>query len=784
MPTEYKHIEIPRTARLAAEPRQPRGGAEPFSRSRKHRRKLGERFHDINETLAKRRGSFPDPNAYFVIYSYGYLNHDALAKEGIEVLATKDRRVRKIPYRPTRVLGDPASFKETAVAAQRKQDHSTDFITAWARPIDNDIQYVENRLLKPNRPNAAFEHVVNFASVWDEPRASTLVANTNAPSAAYRIDLMPGLDEATYKKIIEAIKADLGPSSVKILRREPHDVVLDLFASKSQLDALLAKVPSILYATVRPEYTWGRPAEAEAADELPVAPTQLPPPTGTVGVIDSGASTLNPWLRPFVRPGRDFVNGQPASPTDTNGHGTKVSGHAAMYDVLTSGVVPAGTNAVVPAQIDQGGKPWADIETQTPTILAWLQQQRVGVANLSINSTTPTYGAFRSAWTESVDNFLAANDFVLVASAGNIPPDTLQILEDEGVSYPAYYAQPYVDDLRICSPGDASNTLTVGSVSLIEGPADPHLIARHTWPSPHTRHSPSFCRPYGKPDLSEEGGNFRKRPNRPIELAADHCPLLLTANPRIGVPPTHPDHAKRDAGTSFSAPLVSWLAAQLRARNPDWTANLVRAVILQSTRANSAGFALDPAALAGLGTPDLTTALSSRPNSVTYTWHGSMPLGGAEAIKFWMPTAFAEAAGTKTARATLVLNPQVDRFRNRYAATTILPSLVLPGTAKAAPARQWFWSSTGYHAVRQAEWAFQSTSSKAMQQSDREWMVKLECKADRGNRRMKGPNAPTSQAYALVITLEVEDDAVDLPAAIIRDWVRLRETVREPIRIK
>lgn len=784
MPTEYNHIEIPRTARLAAEPRQPRGGADAFSRSRKHRRKLGERFHDINQALAERRGSFPDPNAYFVIYSYGYLNHDALAKEGIEVLATKDRRVRKIPYRPTRVLGDPGSFKDAPVAAQRKQDNSTDLITAWARPIDNDVQYVENRLFKPNKPNAAFEHVVNFASVWDEPRSSPLVEATSAPAAAYRVDLMPGLDDAAYDKIIEAIKADLGPSNVKVLKREPHDVVLDLFASKPSLDRLLSKVPSILYATIRPEYTWGRPAEAQAADALPLAPTQLPPPTGTVGIIDSGASNLNPWLQPFVRPGRDFVNGRPASPTDPNGHGTKVSGHAAMYDALTSGVVPAGTNAIVPAQIDEGGKPWADIETQTPTILAWLQQQQVGVANLSINSTLPTYGAFRSAWTESVDNFLAANDIVLVASAGNISPDTLQTLEDEGVSYPAYYAQPYVDDLRICSPGDAANTITVGSVSLIEGPTDPHLIARHTWPSPHTRHSPAFCRPYGKPDVSEEGGNFRKAPNKPIELATAHSPLLLTANPRIGVPPTHPDHAKRDAGTSFSAPLVSWLAAQLRARNPDWTANLVRAVILQSTRANSAGFSIDPASLAGLGTPDLTTALASRPNSITYTWQGSLPVGGAEGIKFWVPADFAEAAGTKSMRATLVLNPQVDRFRNRYAATTIVPSLVLPGTAKAAPARQWFWSSSGYHSVRQADWAFQSTSSKAMQQSDREWMVKLECKADRGNRRMKGPNAPTSQSYALALTLEVEDDAVDLPAAIIRDWVRLRETVRERVRIK
>lgn len=743
------------------------------------------RFQEIKQQLDERRGTFPDSTAYFVMHAYSYLNQDELLKEGIEVLVTRDRRIKKIPYKPTRVPGDPeALFKPAHHAPHSQRDNSTDLITAWARPVDNDVQYILNRLAKPNKPNKAFENIVNFSSVFDLPRTSPDVEAADGPTA-FRLDLMPGLADAQVQAVFEAIKADLGEDNVTLARHENSDVVVDVSATKAQLDALLAKAPTVLYANVRPSYAWGEPGVASPSTELPLEPAQLAAPTGVVGVIDSGASGLNPWLTPFLRPGRDFVTSRPATAIDANGHGTKVAGHAAMYDALTSGVPPAGTNAIVPVHIDQNGQPWNRLENETPAILAWLMQQRVSVANLSVNAVIPHYGAAtRPAWSEDIDNFLAMNDMLLVTSVGNIHRDLLTNLSDAGVRYPDYYQPPHLDDVRVCSPGDAANALTVGSVSLIDGPNDPDLMGRHEWPSPHTRYSPAYYRPYGKPDLAEEGGNLRRRPNQPIELAQGRCPRLLTANPRRGVGPTHPDHATYDAGTSFSSPLVAWMAAQLRARNPQWTANLVRAVILQSTRANTAPMAgIDPCGLAGLGTPDTLTALASRPNSVTFTWQGSMPIGGAEAIKFWVPTDFASAQGTKTMRATLVLNPQVDRLRARYAATTIIPNLVVPTVKSLAASRQWFWSSNGYQSVRQAEWQFRSSTSKPMRQSDREWAIKLECKADKGNRRMRGPAPPTSQAYALVVTLEVEDDAVDLPAAVLRDWVRLRETVRQPVRV-
>ena len=194
-----------------------------------------------------------------------------------------------------------------------------------------------------------------------------------------------------------------------------------------------------------------------------------------------------------------------------------------------------------------------------------------------------------SAWAAEIDALCAAFDVLIVQSAGNLPENGaapfLGVRDHlvAGRSYPAYL---YERSTRIANPGQSLQALTVGSVAYGSFAAG----AWRTFAS-EPAHPSAFSRSgFGvwdviKPEVVEYGGDGICTLNNPPQVQlggriAEACPELV----RSTMFPPGPAFDRDQVGTSFAAPKVSRIAAQLQASLPNEPAILYRALLVQSAR--------------------------------------------------------------------------------------------------------------------------------------------------------------------------------------------------------
>lgn len=150
----------------------------------------------------------------------------------------------------------------------------------------------------------------------------------------------------------------------------------------------------------------------------------------TVAVVDSGVDVDNLHLGPdVVLPGTSFVSGPGVSPDGRNdiyGHGTAVAGIIAARNIEGSGLVGAAYDAkILPVQVfsqdqeDESGTPG---EPSTPLMAAgirWAADNGADVINVSMStdSQDPDLASLQDALT-----YAHGKDVVVVASAGNYQP--------------------------------------------------------------------------------------------------------------------------------------------------------------------------------------------------------------------------------------------------------------------------------------------------------------------------------------------------------------------------
>jgi hypothetical protein len=173
-------------------------------------------------------------------------------------------------------------------------------------------------------------------------------------------------------------------------------------------------------------------------------------------------------------------------------------------------------------------------------------------------------------------------EILFVISAGNYRPD----LEDEEIlgQYPNYLLDPAG---RVINPATAALAVTVGGVSYGAGrtpgrdetDTDRAVAAERGWPSAFTRTGWGLGGSV-KPDFVDFAGDLRFERGRITNVPA-----------QAGVPLTAKDFAPPNgrlfrtvAGTSFAAPRVANLAAQLIREFPGASSNLIRALIASSAR--------------------------------------------------------------------------------------------------------------------------------------------------------------------------------------------------------
>jgi hypothetical protein len=211
------------------------------------------------------------------------------------------------------------------------------------------------------------------------------------------------------------------------------------------------------------------------------------------------------------------------------------------------------------------------------------------IFNHSINASAPCRTRYMSAWAAEIDLLCATYDVLIVQSAGNLllsgsnPQPGVRDHLTAGRDYPAYL---YEASARIANPGQSLQALTVGSVAYgsLEAGGWRTFAQERGYPSAFSRSGFSIWNVI-KPEVAEYGGDDVRTAQVPPDVQAGGriaaaCPELV----RSTMFPPGPPFDRDETGTSFSAPKVARIAAELQRLLPDEPALLYRALIVQSAR--------------------------------------------------------------------------------------------------------------------------------------------------------------------------------------------------------
>lgn len=411
--------------------------------------------------------------------------------------------------------------------------------------------------------------------------AQALHAAMKRAAGRVLVRLFSYASEETSKRVLQRFlefldKSGLTAEQIPQPSGPPLFVVpIDAQLTESKLLELL-RFPAV--RRIRPEpnvqgsaTTTVMPADAHV---LPLPNGDLP----VVGVFDGGVAPNLDSMAPWVA-SRDIY----VLPPETNyEHGTFVASLVACAAHLNSEderfpVVPCRVHDVVAVELGQARL--GDLILRLRTALA--NQPDVRVWNLSISTRDEASDDEFSEFARELDQLSDRHNVLFVVSAGNY-------LGTPRRTWPA------TDELpdRLASPGDSVRALTVGAVAHRESV---DTLVRSGDPAPYSRRGPGpVFTP--KPDVTHFGGNV---------TAAWQCQ-------GVGIRVLHPTgRAARLFGTSFSAPVVSALAAHTWRdlesgghRNPFAVSpTMVKALVVHAAELNSPARSVRERRYFGAGIP-------------------------------------------------------------------------------------------------------------------------------------------------------------------------------------
>jgi subtilisin family serine protease len=314
-------------------------------------------------------------------------------------------------------------------------------------------------------------------------------------------------------------------------------------------------------------------------------------------VIDSGVQRGHPLIAPalgetevFPDEKREFITGSSDDGDEkTGGHGTGVSG-IAIYGDINQGIKSrlfepkAWLFSARVTNQDNEYDPDLLLENQLEQAIDYFTRNysNCKVINISLGDSRLVFreGQKQFLLAAKIDEIaykLQHKNLVFVVSAGNLPYEqgTGEELRND---YPNYLLS---EEARIIEPATSALALSIGSLSLGGGSlqysedAQRNTIAKVPgYPSPFTRSG------FGvdgmiKPDLVDFGGDLVVDGKRVIEKEAG-VGILTLAKDFSG------SLFQVCCGTSFAAPRVANIAAQLFTQFPNATSNLIRALIISS----------------------------------------------------------------------------------------------------------------------------------------------------------------------------------------------------------
>ncbi len=386
-------------------------------------------------------------------------------------------------------------------------------------------------------------------------------------------------------------------------------------------------------------------AETGAEETIEVEFTGPDDTASKVCLIDSGIQEEHRMITDAIQSAisKSYLSGNSsvADVVPASGHGTKVAGA-----ILFGNTIPKNGNHkhslwIQNAKVlDNNG--WLPEELYPPKLMHNIvdDYQDTKIFNLSINSKRPCKTVHMSEWAAAIDTISHNKNKLFIISAGNINPSNptpsnpgiLQHLQ-AGRNYPEYLLEAAS---RIANPAQSCFALTVGSVSNIKyNDDDKESFADKDEPSSLTRTGPGIWKMI-KPDIVEYGGDYIKEKNQNPLIST----LPVTSAEVIKTTFDGTNAIGYAVGTSYAAPKVSHIAGAILNEIPTATSNLLRVLIVQSSRLPEDKFrspTIENIRMYGYGIPSKIRATQNFSQRITLTSESNIAAKQAEIYTIKIP---------------------------------------------------------------------------------------------------------------------------------------------------
>jgi hypothetical protein len=666
--SQFEHLELPRTS--IELPRRARGGGGFGSRRSdrgSHGRQLLDQISGLTQRSKQKTSPFRlNPKLIFKIKLSpdGTLQESALSPLGLTLLAQ-----------------EPKANK--AIVVFTSDEELTQFrsrLEAYSGISDSEYEYGHLdaiEALVPLEPSDRIGRLLELEPI----QAGEL--------AALDLELWHTGDRTEMNKYLDDLD--------QVLRSWSDDSAMrisDRYVGEYLCIARIKVVPEVLTLLLEEEFVKEidrRPKpnfETPAEYNIPLSdfPEVNSPPEQNCGilVIDSGVQRGHPLIAPalgeaevFPDSAREFITGGSDDGDEkTGGHGTGVSGIAIYGDVSQSvkNRLFQPTAWLFSARVtDKNNEydPDSLLENQLNDAIQYFTQSygNCKVINISLGDSRLAFRdgqkQFRlAAKIDEIAYEFQHKNLVFVISAGNLPYEAGSG-EHLRTNYPNYLLD---QEAQIIEPATSAISLTIGSLSLGTGSlrnpedAQTQAVARVCgYPSPFTRGG------FGvdgmiKPDLVDFGGDLVVEGSRVIPNEAGVSILTLAKN-------TTGSMFRAYCGTSFAAPRVANMAAQLFTQFPNATSNLIRALIVNAAtlpakiphvlQGDDTAQLRARLRIYGYGQPDLFRAKYSAENYVVLLEDDAqIPVGSFQIFEIPpLPEDYLRTEGTRILSISLAFDP-------------------------------------------------------------------------------------------------------------------------------
>jgi serine protease AprX len=413
---------------------------------------------------------------------------------------------------------------------------------------------------------------------------------------------------ATSADLARAVR---GAAQSRVVKRQYH-ALRSVSASITGAGLLrLAKRPGIFAitrnSTVTP--TVKNPQKWPGSDKIDWfwgSPQAKSSTAATIALIDSGIDNTNNQFGTRLLTQVDFTPAGSSMRADGRGHGTFVAGIAASAGQY-GGAAPDANLVSLKVFDDLGHGMTSDVLRAADWILQNKDAYNIRVANLSLQTGIAT--SFRFDPLDRAVEQLWQSGVVVVVAAGNYATDGAP----SGVLF---------------SPANDPFVITVGALD-IHGDTNPDNDFNAPW-STYGYTVDGFA----KPELGAPGRYIIEQVPAGTSLAAERPTAVVKGGLEL-------------SGTSFSAPVVSGIAADVIGAHPDWTPDQVKGALMRAASTTKAA----PMS-AGVGEVNIQKVLSDKtpppnPNAALDQFLVPDPNGGPYPIfdsASWLKVASADAS--------------------------------------------------------------------------------------------------------------------------------------------